>query len=248
MRARATCWHYGGAVLVRRPDLVIFDCDGVLVDTERLTVDVEARVLTELGWPHTPAEVVERWMGRAANAQLDDVAARLGTAVARRFDEVTTREIHDRFRRELTAVPGVREALDRLDEAGLRYCVASSGSHAKIRLTLGLTGLLARFESAIFSADDVAHGKPAPDLFLHAASRTGTAPVDCVVVEDSVHGVAAGVAAGIPVLGFTGGLAPAGALAAAGAGELPSMAQLPTLLGLEVDSASGQAAVRQSAK
>ncbi|HET6699996.1 MAG TPA: HAD family phosphatase [Nocardioidaceae bacterium] len=237
-------------MLVRRPALVIFDCDGVLVDTERLTVDVEARVLTELGWPHTTEQVVHRWMGRAGSAQLDDIAARLGPQAARHFDELTSREIHDRFRRELTAVPGVPEALDALDEAGLRYCVASSGSHAKIRLTLGLTGLLDRFgpDSTIVSADDVIHGKPAPDLFLHAAARTGTDPTDCVVVEDSVHGVTAAVAAGMAVLGFTGGLAPSGALAAAGARELPAMAQLPALLGLEVDSASGQAAVRQPAK
>ena len=159
-----------------RPALVLFDCDGVLVDTERLTVGVEARVLTELGWPITAAEVVARWMGRSSGHQLADVEARLGAAAARDFDERTTAELHDTFARELTAVDGVEALLDGLDAHRIRSCVASSGTHERMRRTLGLTGLADRFDGRVFSATEVARGKPAPDLFLHAAAAMGVEP------------------------------------------------------------------------
>ncbi|MEP7089021.1 MAG: HAD family hydrolase [Nocardioidaceae bacterium] len=199
------------------PALVVFDCDGVLVDTERLTVGVEARVLTELGWPHTTEEVVARWMGRSSAFQLAAVTERLGPELCRRFDEMITAELHDAFERELTAVDGVPQLLDHLDRRGVPFCVASSGTHERIHRTLGITGLLDRFAGRIFSASDVEHGKPAPDLFLQAARSLDIEPSDCAVVEDSVYGVQAGVAAGMTVHGFAGGLSPAGDLAAAGA-------------------------------
>ena len=213
-----------------RPVLVIFDCDGVLVDTERLTVGVEARVLTDLGWPHTAAEVVARWMGRSSAAQLADVEATLGAENTRLFDERTTRELTATFERELTAVDGVETVLDHLDREGVATCVASSGTHERMRLTLGLTGLAERFEGRIFTATEVEHGKPDPDLFLHAAAAMGALPADCVVVEDSVYGVRAGVAAGMTVYGFAGGLTAADALGAAGATTFDHMADLVDLL------------------
>ena len=197
--------------------LAVFDCDGVLVDTERLTVGVEARVLTEMGWPHTPQEVVSRWMGRSSEAQLSEVRARLGAGTARRFDEVLTAELLATFESELTAVDGVPELLARLEGAEVDVCVASSGTHDRIRLTLGLTGLLDRFGGRVYSASDVPHGKPAPDLFLHAATSMGVEPGACAVVEDSGYGVLAGVAAGMTVYGFGGGLAPPAELVRAGA-------------------------------
>lgn len=200
-----------------RPDLVVLDCDGVLVDTERLTVAVEARVLTELGWPHTTADVVERWMGRSSASQLAEVESRLGAEAAVRFDELLTAELHESFRRDLTAVDGVEQLLDALEAAGVATCVASSGTHERIRLTLGLTGLLPRFEGRISSATDVREGKPAPDLFLQAAAGLGVPPARCIVVEDSVPGVQAAVAAGMTVFGYAGGLGSAAAMAAAGA-------------------------------
>jgi len=215
---------------VTRPVLVIFDCDGVLVDTERLTVGVEARVLTDLGWPHTAAEVVARWMGRSSAAQLADVEATLGAENTRLFDERTTRELTATFERELTAVDGVETVLDHLDREGVATCVASSGTHERMRLTLGLTGLAERFEGRIFSATEVEHGKPDPDLFLHAAAAMGATPGDCVVVEDSVYGVRAGVAAGMTVYGFAGGLSAAEALSAAGATTFDHMVDLVDLL------------------
>jgi HAD superfamily hydrolase (TIGR01509 family) len=215
---------------VTRPALVLFDCDGVLVDTERLTVGVEARVLTELGWPITADEVVTRWMGRSSHAQLADVEARLGAASARDFDERTTAELHDTFAREVTAVDGVEALLDGLAAHRVRSCVASSGTHARMRRTLGLTGLADRFEGRVFSATEVAHGKPAPDLFLHAAAAMGVEPARCAVVEDSVYGVRAGVAAEMTVHGYAGGLTTAEALAEAGAVPFETMAELLDVL------------------
>jgi HAD superfamily hydrolase (TIGR01509 family) len=215
---------------VTRPGLVIFDCDGVLVNTERLTVGVEARVLTELGWPHTAEEVVARWMGRSSAAQLADLEDRLGAASTRTFDERTTAELLETFERELTAVEGIVVLLDHLEAAGVPTCVASSGTHDRMRRTLGITGLYDRFASRIYSATEVEHGKPAPDLFLHAAGRMDAEPSACVVVEDSVYGVRAGVAAGMTVYGFAGGLTPADELASAGAVTFQAMADLVDVL------------------
>ncbi len=227
-----------------RPDLVIFDCDGVLVDSERLAVGVEARVLTELGWPHTAADVVARWMGRTSAFQLAEVEARLGTAAMHQYDERTTAEVHAAFERELAAVHGVEALLDHLDATGLRTCVASSGSHGRMRRTLGLTGLYGRFEGRIFSATEVAHGKPAPDLFLFAADRMGVEPRGCAVVEDSVHGVRAAVTAGMAAYGYGGGLTSADRLAAAGATVFEGMSDLVGVLTLGVTPGGPRSASR----
>jgi HAD superfamily hydrolase (TIGR01509 family) len=213
-----------------RPALVVFDCDGVLVDTERLTVVVEARVLTELGWPITAQEVVERWMGRSSQAQLADLETHLGAELACEFDTRTTAELHETFERDLTAVDGIVTLLDHLAAEHVATCVASSGTHPRIRRTLGLTGLLERFEGRIFSATDVLHGKPAPDLFLQAATSSGVEPGSCAVIEDSVYGVLAGVAAGMTVYGFAGGLTSGEALADAGAITFDRMVDLIDVL------------------
>lgn len=206
--------------------LVIFDCDGVLVDTERLITIVEARVITDLGWPMDQAEVVRRWMGRTAAEQHREVAERLGEDVATRFAERVHVENAAAEEAELLAVDGVVELVDALTAAGVPTCVASSGTHDRMRRTLGLTGLWDRFEGRIFSATEVEHGKPAPDLFLHAAARMGTPPGECVVIEDSVPGVRAGVAAGMMVLGYGGSLVDRGLLEEAGATVFPTMAGL----------------------
>jgi HAD superfamily hydrolase (TIGR01509 family) len=217
-------------VTATAPSLVIFDCDGVLVDTERLTVGVEARLLTELGWPHTAEEVVARFMGRSSAAQLAELEARLGAQLTREFDERSTAEVHAAFERELEAVAGIEELLDHLEAVGLASCVASSGTHDRMRRTLGLTGLYDRFAGRVFSATEVEHGKPAPDLFLHAARRMEAEPSACAVVEDSVYGVQAGVAAGMTVYGFAGGLTSADALSEAGAVIFHEMAELVDVL------------------
>ena len=123
------------------PELVLFDCDGVLVDSERLTVAVEARVLTMLGWAIEPDEVVRRWMGRSSAAQIAEVAERLGPEAAREYDEVSTAEVHAAFETDLTEVDGVGRLVDHLVTAGVPHCVASSGTHDRMERTLGLTGL-----------------------------------------------------------------------------------------------------------
>ncbi|WP_372699640.1 HAD family hydrolase [Arthrobacter sp. JSM 101049] len=215
-----------------RPGLVIFDCDGVLVDTERLATAIEARTLTAMGHPHTQADVVATFMGRSAADAFTLLTDLLGPARALEFDERSTAETREAFARELAPVPGVVAVLDAVEAAGLRYCVASSGSHARMELTLGTTGLSDRFVGRIHSAEAVDRGKPWPDVFLHAAAREGVDPSGCVVIEDSVNGVLAARAAGMEVLGFAGGLAGAEALRQAGATLFDEMADLPPLLGL----------------
>lgn len=213
------------------PELVIFDCDGVLVDSERLVVGVEARVLTDLGWPHTVEQVVARWMGRSSASQLAEIEARIGPEEAARFDALTTQAADAAFARELTAVLGVEELLDHLDAVGLPVCVASSGTHDRMRQTLGLTGLWDRFEGRIFSATEVARGKPDPDLFIHAARQMGARPNRCAVVEDSVYGVQAAVRAGMQVYGYAGGLTAEQQLRDAGATVVHEMRDLVAVLG-----------------
>lgn len=216
--------HPGG------PDLVIFDCDGVLVDTERVHVAVEARLLTAMGWPHTPEEVVARFMGRSSADGLAEVAARLGEAAALEFDRRSTLEADRAFDAGLSAVPGVEGLVRLLHAQGVATCVASSGTHEKMRRTLGLTGLHEHFDGRIYSATEVPRGKPAPDLFLHAAGQMRVDPSRCVVVEDSVYGVRAAVAAGMTAYGYVGGLVDPASLAAAGAVLFDDMAGLVDVL------------------
>ena len=206
---------------------MIFDCDGVLVDTERIAVRVDVAVLAELGWAITEAEVIERFMGRSDAYMVSAIEAHLGRPLPADWAETVKPRYRKAFAEQLAPVPGVVEALDRITAA---TCVASSGTHEKMRYTLGLTGLYARFAGRIFSVDEVAHGKPAPDLFLHAAARMGADPRRCVVVEDSRYGVEAARAAGMRALGYAGGLTPRARLEAAGALVFDDMRDLPRLL------------------
>lgn len=189
--------------------LVIFDCDGVLVDTEPIAARVGAQVLTGLGWELEPQEVMDRFLGCSDEHFRAEVEERLGDRLPpdweARFGPLTDAA----FATELTAVPGVVDVLDALDDHRTPTCVASNGSHAKMRRTLGLTGLAHRFEGRRFSATDVAQGKPAPDLYLHAAATMGVGPAECVVVEDSPRGAQAALAAGMRCLAFAGRTPPA---------------------------------------
>ncbi len=207
-------------------DLVIFDCDGVLVDSERLTVHEEARMLTELGWPVTADEVVGLFMGLSLATELEMVADRLGPAAAEKFEQDLVPRLTAIFDAELTPVDGVPALLEALTQKGVPTCVASSGLPDGIRRKLDRTGLREHFGDRISSASEVEHGKPAPDLFLLAAGRMGVTPARAAVVEDSVPGVQAGVAAGMAVYGFAGGLARAEDLHAAGAVVFDAMAEL----------------------
>ncbi|HEX5147394.1 MAG TPA: HAD-IA family hydrolase [Conexibacter sp.] len=212
---------------------VVFDCDGVLVDSERLAGPILAALLTELGLPTTPADVDRDFKGRSWEHGLEVIRARRGgTEPWPQLRERYRARLFEVFDAELEAIAGVAAALDALDAAGVPRCVASSGDHERIRRGLRAAGLLERFpEQTIFSVEDVAHGKPAPDLFLHAAAQMGFDPATTTVVEDSAAGVQAGVAAGMRVLGYAEGEA-AAALRAAGAEPFGAMARLPALLGV----------------
>lgn len=205
--------------------LVIFDCDGVLVDSERLNVRTEAGLLADLGWPLTEDEVIERFVGRSAAHMHAEIERRLGRPVDWAAEvEAPCRAV---LARELEAVDGIIEALDAID---VPTCVASSGSHDAITFSLGRTGLWQRFAGRIFSVDDVARGKPAPDVFLLAADAMGVPADRCVVVEDSASGVAAGLAAGMAVVAFAGGVTPAQRLRGDGVTVIHDMRTLPDVI------------------
>ncbi|MER6099625.1 HAD family hydrolase [Streptomyces sp. NPDC001728] len=214
-----------------RYDLVIFDNDGVLVDSEPISNTLLAGYLTELGHPTTYAESVRDYMGSAMHRIHDLVEERSGQRLPAEFDETFHGRVFAAFRDELEAVPGAADVVKRLAEAGVPYCVASSGSHERIRVGHRKTGLDAWFrDEIVFSAEDVGRGKPAPDLFLHAAARMGAAPERCVVVEDSLLGVQAAQAAGMDVYGFTA-MTPQEKLTGAN-GHFGTMDELPAILGL----------------
>lgn len=182
--------------------LVIFDCDGVLIDSEVLASRVDADELMRIGYPITHDEVVLRFTGLSAASMRKDIEADWGRPLPADFETIVQARIKESYRTDLRPIDGIKEVLRRLP---LPCCVASSSAPDKLRLGLELTDLLPNFEPHIFSASMVSAGKPAPDLFLFAASRMGVEPHRCVVVEDSIAGVRAGVAAGMTVIGFTAG-------------------------------------------
>jgi HAD superfamily hydrolase (TIGR01509 family) len=199
-----------------RYDLVIFDNDGVLVDSEPISNRLLAAYLTELGHPTSYEDSLRDYMGAAMHRVHDVVAERTGQRLPVDFDDVFHARVFAAFDRDLKPVAGVEEVLQKLAADSVPYCVASSGSHERIRVGHRTTGLDRWFdEGRIFSSEDVGRGKPAPDLFLYAAERMGVAPDRCVVVEDSPLGVRAAVAAGMDVYGFTA-MTPAERLAGAG--------------------------------
>ncbi len=212
--------------------LVIFDCDGVLVDSERLAIKVDMVYLERLGWPMTEAEIVERFVGRSDADMRAVIEAQLGGPIPADLDEEFERLYRETLERELEPVEGIEAVLDARVRAGTPVCVASSGTHAKFRRSLARTGLARYFDDRIFSATDVTHGKPAPDLFLHAASTLGVEPDRCAVVEDSVYGVQAAIAAGMRAFAYAGGVTPAERLISAGpeAVIFHDMAELVPLL------------------
>jgi HAD superfamily hydrolase (TIGR01509 family) len=205
-------------------ELVIFDCDGVLVDSDRISLRIQAERISALGLETTYEDCVRDFLGLGMPTTLKVIAERLGRPVPERWVDELDTAVRESFIRELTPVPGIIEALDKLE---VPTCVASSGSHEKMRLTLGLTGLYKRFTGRIFSGSEVELGKPAPDIFLHAAARMSVPPERCVVVEDSPFGVTAAKAAGMHALGFAA-MTPSKRLAAADSvfvemGDLPRL-------------------------
>ncbi|MCY1667072.1 HAD family hydrolase [Rhizobium sp. SL86] len=185
------------------PDpLVIFDCDGVLVDSEPLSIRVLIDVARAHGAELDEAEAYRKFLGRSLSNLISVLDTDFGIAADAGFLERMRSDLYRRFETELQPVSGVADALATLP---FRRCVASSSQPERIRLSLRLTGLLAFFEPHIFSATMVDNGKPAPDLFLHAAQVMQTEPVDCIVIEDSPAGILAAKRAGMTVFAFTGG-------------------------------------------
>jgi HAD superfamily hydrolase (TIGR01509 family) len=205
-------------------DLVIFDCDGVLVDSEPISVRVGTAALRRLGWSIDEAEYAELFVGCTNEYWTEKVGE-----TPPGWREQLNDEYAAAIKAELCVVEGIEAALDQLS---LPVCVASNGRHVSIRRSLGITGLAERFAGRVFSAEDVAQGKPAPDLFLHAAATMGAAPEGCVVVEDSPFGVMAAVSAGMRCLAYAGGLTPAARLKDLGATTVfHDHAELPDLIG-----------------
>ena len=217
--------------------LVIFDCDGVLVDSERLAVRIDVEVFAELGWQLAERDIIERFVGRSDASIRLDIEAHLGRRLPDDWEVQFQHRYRDAFAAELKPVEGIVEALDRIT---LPTCVASGGSHDKIRFTLGLTGLYDRFAGRIFSVSEVARGKPAPDLFLYAAECMGVAPERCAVVEDSRYGVAAARAAGMLAFGYAGGLTRSELLEGPRTVVFSNMHELPALL----ERAAGRSTMR----
>ncbi len=183
-------------------DLIIFDCDGVLVDSEVISCRAHADVLSRHGYPITSDEVFERFLGRSTRQANLEIEAELGRKLPDGYHADLQDELFGNFERDLEAIRGIHDALDRITQ---RVCVASSGSHQRMRVSLGSTSLYERLAPNIFSASQVKNGKPAPDLFLFAAGEMKVPPERCVVIEDSVAGITGARAAGMTVLGFCGG-------------------------------------------
>jgi HAD superfamily hydrolase (TIGR01509 family) len=182
-------------------ELVIFDCDGVLVDSEPISISVLVDALAIAGVAMSEDEAHERFLGRSLKSMSDILHEDYGLAIDTAFLESMRKVLYERFRHELQPVEGIADTIDRL---GIAHCVASSSQPERIRLSLSVTGLIDRFEPNIFSATMVSRGKPAPDLFLHASTQMGVEPAHCIVVEDSPAGVEAAKAAGMRVLAFAG--------------------------------------------
>jgi phosphoglycolate phosphatase len=207
--------------------LVIFDCDGVLVDSEPLSNRILVKALAELGLSITPEECCETFVGRSAKTNLKTIEKMLGSPLPPAFLAKLTERISAAFEKHLLAVPGIELALDAI---AYPVCVASGSEMERIRQNLALTGLLDRFNGNIFSSEHVSNGKPAPDLFLHAAKVMQAKPEHCVVIEDSVAGVKAGCGAGMTVFAYAGTFLP-DLLKEAGAHIVfEEMSKLPDLL------------------
>lgn len=227
-------FRIGCAVCVMKdPGLVIFDCDGVLVDSEVIACRTDSICLAEMGILISIDEVLDRYLGRSAASMIADIETRFGRRLPGDFAATLHARTQAAFAAELKPMPGVREvlALSRMPT-----CVASSSAPERLRASLRLAGLLQFFEPHVFSATQVGRGKPAPDLFLLAATKMRVEPGRCLVVEDSSAGVEAAVAAGMAVLGFVGGShcgsGHAERLRSAGAQTIFSdMRELPSMLG-----------------
>jgi HAD superfamily hydrolase (TIGR01509 family) len=212
-------------------ELVIFDCDGVLIESERLAVEIDIQMLAEIGWPLSREEIIERFMGRSYANMLKQMEGFLGHRVPQEWIARWEASYAQKLAAELEPVEAVSETIDALHAAGYQTCVASSSGHPQLERNLTTAELYDRLRGRIFSGTEVPNGKPAPDLFLHAAASLGFTPDRCVVIEDSRYGVQAARAAGMPVFAFAAGaMTPLEALAGPGTTIFHDMRDLPGLI------------------
>ncbi len=215
------------------PELVIFDCDGVLVDSEPIANSTLAAAITRLGLPMSLARTRAAYVGLSMRQIMDNISGLIGQQIPDSWRQTLQEETYAAFRRSLRAVPGVQEVLAHIQTANIALCVASSGSLDKMELTLGLTGLRSYFGDHLFSSTMVARGKPHPDLFLYAAAQMGVSPDRAIVIEDSVPGVIGARAAGMRVMAYGGDSeSDLERLKAEGGALFTRMDDLPYLLGL----------------
>lgn len=212
------------------PGLVIFDCDGVLVDSEPITNDLMAKEMTRYGLPMTQAEAIDLFVGGTIQS-VRETATKMGARLPEDWVDGFYDRMIETLVKHVKIIPDVAKVMDRLDAACIPYCVASNGPMRKMRATLQCTGLWDRLEGRIHSAHDVGIAKPDPGLFLHAANAEGVAPTACVVIEDSSSGAQAARAAGMRCFGFARDT-PEAKLTAHGAVPFRQMRSLPRLLKL----------------
>lgn len=182
--------------------LIFFDCDGVLIDSELIACSADAEALTAIGYPITAAEVGRRFAGIPPDTVYQTIEAEMGHPLPPGFDEQVKQTVYEKYRTDLHPIDGAAEVLSSIT---LPKCIASSSAPAKLTLGLVETGLYRLVYPHIYSASLVRHGKPHPDLFQHTAHAMGADPADCLVIEDSVAGATAAQAAGMECIGFTGG-------------------------------------------
>jgi HAD superfamily hydrolase (TIGR01509 family) len=191
-------------------DLIIFDCDGVLIDSEILSNRAEVELLKSFGIEFELGYYMAQFVGKSTKDVLKTIEASHSVQLPAEFRRLAEKQIFTAFKTELQPIPGIFELIDSIASRhacanDIAKCIASSSSLSRLDITLKITGLLDKFAPHIFSAEQVSRGKPAPDLFLFAANKMQVSPDRCIVIEDSPYGVRAGVQAGMAVLGFTGG-------------------------------------------
>ena len=213
--------------MIQQINLIIFDCDGVLVNSEPIIIGVLAEMLQEIGHPVKMNDLYSDFHGRSTAQWITQIATMLGNKQTATFIPLLKARAAAALWAKITPIPGIVDALDAIQTP---ICVASSGDHAKMQLTLGKTGLLPRFGNNIFSVNDVLRPKPFPDVYLHAAQQNNVSPANCVVIEDSPTGVRAGVAAGMIVFGYCAQTDKEQLLAAGAHHLFSDMHQLPGLL------------------
>lgn len=223
-----------------KPELVIFDCDGVLVDTETIANEVLSGFMKEIGLDFSPLECHHRFTGTAMDTIKEEAERLSGKSLPDDWAAQVRRADLKAFEAGIKPVPGILDVVAHLKAEGIPFCVGSSGRYEKMQMTLGSSGLWDTFRDVLYSAQDCKMGKPAPDIFLYAANGMGFKPEQCVVIEDSIAGIKAAKAAGMRVFNYTGDInADVAQAKSLGAVTFGDMSELPALLKLsEIAKAS----------